>query len=123
MAPRVTLYSSSSGTHPRQSANTKPKGKERSVAEMDVDEVEPLSDETDELVDDTIESLDDPNTTQPQWETISSSVAAKSVVKRVRQKPPANRTPGQSLVSLNRIETIVNADRTFPYVSLILNIC
>lgn len=81
------------------------------------------SDEMDELAEDTVESLDDPNTTQPQWETISSSAPGKVLAKKPRPKPPAVRTPGQSLVSMSRIDTIVNADRMYLPATAVPRIC
>lgn len=112
MPPRVTL-------HNQPSAHPTLKGKSPITAPvLAAEDVDIASDETDELAEDTVDSLDDPNSLQPQWETLSASASASAsgnkLAKKPRQKPPAVRTPGQPLLSMTRIETIVNADRMCP---------
>ncbi|KAH8114518.1 hypothetical protein DFH11DRAFT_223762 [Phellopilus nigrolimitatus] len=121
MAPRITIHTPANGKswHGAQSV---PKGKERLDSPPIVSlqtEADYESDGTDEL--DAFsrtngalpQGPDAATSLQPQWETISTtttSASAKSAVKKPRQKPPTTRTPGQSLIPMSRVESIIQVD-------------
>ena len=54
----------------------------------------------------------------PQWETISTTSSRAPGPKKPRAKPPTDRTPGHTLLSLNKVDSIVHADRKRHFVSL-----
>lgn len=53
------------------------------------------------------------NFIHPQWESIStsSSKATPTTTRKPRAKPSATRQPGQSLIPLTKVESIVQSDR------------
>ncbi|KAI5122787.1 hypothetical protein M0805_000131 [Coniferiporia weirii] len=120
MAPRITIHSSANGGKSWPDTQTASRGKKRldAPANPQHGDVDYESDGTDELGSvghpygpGSQSDLDDPDALQPQWETISTmDASSKSAAKKPRQKPPTTRLPGQSLIPLSRVETVVQSD-------------